>query len=392
MSEDDLDLKLAARRLAWCQGYATRVNVPLRSYVEKRAGRPGYQEYTDLDLLAISTTASGRVESQIFDCKSTTTKTTERTFWLRGVADFFGATDAWMLRPAEVTDASRQLASKLQLGVLTKNDLEVLTAIAAGGDSMGPAIERLFDVGIIGKIRTAFSTLDKRLHNLNDYISYDYWVYEPYQNLAQMVAHLRSAARYMDGRSPVHTALLFDCIWLYVHSLAHASDYIRRTNAGQVYSALLEYFLGGQVAIREKELEPEYFRPLAETLTRMYVRRGVFTAVMRYCEVASANLIDGRRPYLSSALGGEYDEIVGKLMYDVAAFLISNARLAPSFRESVRTITLGIRKDGNTERDSHAHPSVGNESKLQLSFDEDGASGESQHVNSGSVPPVRGDQ
>jgi hypothetical protein len=47
MSEDDIGLKLAARRLAWMQGYATKVNVPLRAYVEKRAGRPGHQEYTE---------------------------------------------------------------------------------------------------------------------------------------------------------------------------------------------------------------------------------------------------------------------------------------------------------------------------------------------------------
>src|SRR3982074_234487 len=101
MSELDLDLKLAARRLAWSQGFATRMNVPLRAYVEKRVGRSGFQEYTDLDVLAIAVSGSGRVESQIFDCKTSRRNTTERTFWLRGVADFFGASDAWMLRPSE---------------------------------------------------------------------------------------------------------------------------------------------------------------------------------------------------------------------------------------------------------------------------------------------------
>lgn len=387
MSENDIDLKLASRRLAWNQGHATKVNVPLRSYVERRAGRPGVEEYTDLDVLAISTSPSGRVQFQIFDCKSTSSRTTERTFWLRGVADFFGASDAWMLRPENVTDASRQLAARLDLGVLTGKDLDTLAAIAASGaltPTGTPAVERLFDPTVIEKVRASRTQIDKRLRNLVDYCSYDYWVYEPYQNLAQMVAHLRGAARAMDGRAPVHHAVLFDCIWLYSLSLARASDYVRRTNASSPYNTLLEYFLGGQVAIREKEMrlkelqrlgagpessiEPDYFRQLVETFARMYVTPKIFTTVMRYCEVAVVNLVDNRRPYLSNALGTEYDPVAAKLLYDLGGFLISSARLSPSFRESVREITLGTRREhtnGDTSRSEH-------DAGTQLSIDDGG--------------------
>jgi hypothetical protein len=203
----------------------------------------------------------------------------------------------------------------------------------------------------------ARTRLDRRLSALVEYISYDYWVYVPHQNLAQMIAHLRTTAKVLDGRPPVHLALIFDCVWLYSLSLAQATDCVRRTNASNPYGALLEYFLGGQVAIREKEVrarelqrispgaevsvEPDYFRQLVETFVRMYVHPGLFTTTMRYCEVATVNLIDGRRPFLSNALGAEHSNVYAKLAYDLGTFLVSSARLSPSFRQSIREIMLG---------------------------------------------------
>ena len=363
MSEKDLALKMTSRRLAWSQGYATRINVPLRSVVEKRPGKSNFEEYTDLDVLAVSTTLSGRVQTQLFDCKSSSNRATERIFWLRGVADFFGANDAWMVRPGPVPAATRQLAGKLHLGVLTNDDLDVLALVQKGSAAahLTPAMERLFDPLVTKKLRESRNTLDKRLANLVEYLNYDYWVYEPHENLAQLPAHLQGAASALDGNSPLHLSLVFDCMWLFVHSLAQAADYVRRTNAAAPEKALLEYFLGGQIAIREKEvrlvglrklsqdanitLEPPYFRALAQTFLRMYVVPASFTRAMRYCEITVANLADNRRPYLSSAAGAEYDEVFAKLLFDVGGFLASTAQLSPSFRTAIRTITLDRRND-----------------------------------------------
>ena len=376
MSEKDLALKLAARRLAWHQGYATKVNVPLRSYVERRSGRPGHEEYTDLDVLAVAITPVGDMASQIFDCKSTSSRTTERVFWLRGVADFFGIDHAWMLRQEAVTDASRQLASRLNLGVVTKEDLDVLDQIASRGvPPYSSGVERLFDASVIEKMRSSRSSLAKGLRNLTEYLNYDYWVYDRYQNLTQLIAHVRSAAPNLQGNNAVHCALLFDCIWLFAHSLAGACRYARTTNAAQPYEALREYTLGGQVAIREKQarlaelqrlapesapksIEPDWFDALADVFVRVYVRPTALTNIMRYAEVASANFTDSRRPYLTSALGEEYEPVSAKLMNDVGQFIIASARLSPSFRDTVSSVALAMREDQNQREDGEGKGEV----------------------------------
>ncbi len=132
--------------------------------------------------------------SQVFDCKSSSNRTTERVFWLRGVADFFDVDDAWMLRESEVTEASRQLAGKLRLGVLTRQDLEVLLAMTSVGAPSAP-VTRLFEASTAEKTKQAFTGLDSRLGPLSDYLRYDNWIYSSERNLAQMVVHLQGLPR-----------------------------------------------------------------------------------------------------------------------------------------------------------------------------------------------------
>uniref|UniRef100_UPI003F588B1F SDR family NAD(P)-dependent oxidoreductase n=1 Tax=Mycolicibacterium obuense TaxID=1807 RepID=UPI003F588B1F len=125
MSELDLGLKVASRRLLWRMGFTTRVDVPLRAFVPPSASRRGarYETFTDLDVLGIAVAPGFALRSVISDCKTTQRGSTERMFWVRGVSDFFAADDAWMVRTGGVTAASRQLAARLGISVLEPTDL-----------------------------------------------------------------------------------------------------------------------------------------------------------------------------------------------------------------------------------------------------------------------------
>ncbi len=155
--------------------------------------------------------------------------------------------------------------------------------------------------------------------------------------------------------------MLFDCTWIYLLTLARAAEYVRRTKTSQVYNTLREYFLGGQIEIREKEarlsatrrlsphldtnLTPEYFDPLAETFARLFVRQRSIVDGMRYCEVAIASLIWGRRPSILTAFGEDYDVVSAKLLLDVIQYLASSAKLSPSFRVLAREMIMDPSKE-----------------------------------------------
>ena len=52
----------------------------------------------------------------------------ERMFWVRGVADFFSADEAFMVRSSAVPTAARALSNRLGVGVLDPDDYAALAA------------------------------------------------------------------------------------------------------------------------------------------------------------------------------------------------------------------------------------------------------------------------
>ncbi len=138
MSELDLGLKVASRRLLWRMGYTTRLDVQLRGVwgpgrpdrASERARRGAQPEsFTDLDVLGLGFAGGSRLHSAIVDCKTSPGGSTGRMFWVRGVADFFAADDAYMVRDSVVSDAARQLTTRLGITALTSDDLGRLEAL-----------------------------------------------------------------------------------------------------------------------------------------------------------------------------------------------------------------------------------------------------------------------
>ena len=103
-------------------GFSTRLDVVLRGH-ERADGGPT-ETFTDLDVLGVSVATGYRLSTTIADCKTgKSDKPTARMFWLRGVADLFGADGAMLVRDLEVLDSTRQLSARLGITVLPSVDL-----------------------------------------------------------------------------------------------------------------------------------------------------------------------------------------------------------------------------------------------------------------------------
>ncbi|MBA3618045.1 MAG: hypothetical protein H0W56_00310 [Acidothermales bacterium] len=369
MSELDLGLKVASRRLLWRMGFATRVNVPLRAFVPSgQSSRARYETFTDLDVLGLAVAPGFAVRTVIADCKTSAGRSTERMFWIRGVADFLSADDAWMVRSGGVTAASRQLSSRLRISVLEPSDLERLEEYHP---TTLPLIEDgfsfLFEEQAVAKYMKAFGQLDKKLNRLLEYRQFDYWVYDEHRNLVQLVAHLADAAKHLDPDHPVHRALFFELAWLYALSLFRAAVHVRAVHVTDVDTALREYLFGGQVALQEKEqlaaalnrlapkqlpapsgagMLPAWYSLLLELLTRHLRRPQVANAELRYAEwVAEAQLARVSQP-VAAIYGSSFDPVAAKLLADVCGFLVTVGRLQPEFRTTARDYLAQPVSDG----------------------------------------------
>jgi hypothetical protein len=116
-SERDLPLKAQMRRLFWTMDCTTSFDVKLRAYITGEQRAAGPQEFTDLDVLSIGFSPSGKPHLTLADCKTARARAVERMFWLRGVSEFFVADEAFIVRSNAVPAAARTLSMRLGVGV-----------------------------------------------------------------------------------------------------------------------------------------------------------------------------------------------------------------------------------------------------------------------------------
>lgn len=361
MSELDLGLKCGVRSLLWAMGFTTRLDVELRGTpVPGGSTRSSASEtYTDLDVLGVNVSALGHATTVIADCKSgRRDKPTARMFWLRGVADFFQADRAMLVREHDVNDGTRQLAARLCIDVLAPHDLlktQELYPPAVVADS---PLAVLFDRGQVAAHLSAFTGLDRRLAPLLEYAQFDYWLYDRHRNPTQLVAHLRDSGRLLDSRNPVHRGLLFDLAWEYILTLVYAIEHIRGAFVNDVDRGLQEYLFGGPLGLREK-LEtaamlrtiapkgervdhlPSYYGQLRELIARLMRRPATTQTMLRYAEAAAALTLARQATALPDAFAGSFDPVAAKLTADVVGFLVAAGDLDPHFRNHARTVLMG---------------------------------------------------
>lgn len=378
MSEADLALKMASRRLLWRMGFSARIDVPLRAVVPHVAGRRSssrYETFTDLDVLGVTITPGFALRAVICDCKTSPRGSTERMFWIRGVSDFFEADDAWMVRSGGVTAASRQLAARLRISVLEPADLTKLEGYHPTDlDLVEGPLRVLFDEEHVAEYMKRLTEQDKKLGPLIEYRQFDYWVYEEHRNLIQVVAHLEQVRKNLEARQPAHRALFMDCAWLYALSLARAAQHVRAVHVSDIDTALRQYLFGGQIALQEKQqlayelqrmlarrvsategsgLLPPWYGDLLELLTRHLRRPTKITEELRYAEWLAEAAMHKYPANPVDAFRATFDSVAAKLLADVCGFLVRAAQLDPGFRtfaQSALSMTggMGARNDADT--------------------------------------------
>lgn len=377
-SERDLPLKVEMRRLFWSMGCSTRLDVKLRAYVAGDERGPGWQEFTDLDVLAVGFSPGGQVHLSLADCKTSKRSAIERMFWVRGVAEFFAADEAYLVRSQSVPAAARSLSTRIGVGVLDPDDYVALArTFPTELDLKDGPLRCLFDLGGIRRQANLIG-LDRRLDSLIEFIRYDYWIYEPYRNVTQVIAHLAEAASVLEPKNPQHLSLFFDVAWLYAFALAQAAHRVRSSRMADVPTAVRTYVAGGELATREKAqlaellkqmgiavnarntVMPPYIDPLIELVNRLLKLPMELGEVLRYAEYLTTAAIVGERATVGVAFGqAKVRPFAAQLLASICGFLVTSTGMRPEFRTEARErlvvdLTGGVpaSRRGNESADS----------------------------------------
>lgn len=355
MTERDLSQKLEVRKIFWAMGASTRLNVKLGSLAAPKTskGRAASDEWTDLDVLAVQYSPLANTTYAIADCKTTKARAAERVFWVRGVADLFGATTVYMARESDLAPNARQLALRLNVAALDPADRVRL--LEHSGTAALPIAGDFFAADRQVRIESILSGAPVALEKLDRYRRAFYWVFPRYRNLTQLPAYLEEASRLFNVADRWAHLVLLDLAWLYLVTVCHTIDQITRLQLAALATSLRQTVVGGEQEMREKQvlaeklrlvmnsvaadsresipdvpLLPAYFEDLVDLVSRAAARRFVLTDSLRAIEFTATETVAAGGASWKQAFP-QADVHAAKLASDVVRFLVRAARLNPAF-------------------------------------------------------------
>lgn len=270
----DLSLKLRLRRVLFSQGYWCPIEVELSHY-EHLGTSVKRQSLTDLDVLGLRFDELFTPHRVVGDCKSGRhVSDANRLFWLRGVMDFFGADQAYILRP-RLDAHARAIAPKMGLRVMDETELTRLEK-TVGADAVGipladPAVHReVSSLWGIDVPRGQKPTGDQLvLKGVYSHLAYSYWYIEPSRRLLTLVGQFESAAHLLKSADPRHVLLAHIGAERLGHCLLDLASHVQAQGAADVPRYARIYLYGGPLGLKDKERFFELLRKATGTAEQL---------------------------------------------------------------------------------------------------------------------------
>jgi hypothetical protein len=266
-ADQDLGQKLRLRRILFTQGYWTPIEVELSQY-ENLGTSVKRRSLTDLDVLGIRYDRLLDPHRIVGDCKSgRNVADVGRLFWLRGVMDYFGADQAYFLRP-QIDTHARTIAPKLGLRVLDDAGLAQVEKTLDVDSYPIPLADlaiqqQIADLwGIVVPAGGKPSDDQLKLKGVYSYLSYSYWYIERYRNLLVLLSQFEGVAPLLDAADSRHVLLCHVGVERFAHCLLDLADHVQAQGMNDVVKYSRNYLYGGPLALKEKE---RFFELLART-------------------------------------------------------------------------------------------------------------------------------
>lgn len=305
MSNDqnkDIHLKLKFRKILFSQGYWSPVEVELSQFEDSGTSLKR-KSLTDLDVLGFRFDRFFLAHTIVGDCKTgKNVSDVQRLFWLKGVKDYFGADQAYLIH-STIGNHARGIAPKLGLRVLDDKALSELEKILdihnyplpLDDISMHENIENLWGVKVKkGEKPNKDQLLLKKVYT---FLSYFYWYVEPHRNIFRIINSFSEVAHLLDESIPEHVLLAYVGLERFTHSLLRASMEIMSQGGINIQRDFRHYLYGGPLSLREKEeffkllrsltdsdqqLDPHYYNDVVELLGRMIINPHGASDVLRH--------------------------------------------------------------------------------------------------------------
>jgi hypothetical protein len=301
-TDQDLPLKLRVSRLLFAMGYWSPIEVELSQY-ESSTLYITRRSLTDLDVLGVRFDELFSKRSVVADCKSgKNISDVNRLFWLLGIKNYFGADQAYFVRP-KIDSHAKAIAPKMGVRVLTEPDLALLEksynldslALPLTDLTVHTQITDLWGISVPKGEKPSDDAL--QLKSVYSYLRYSFWYIEQHRNLLTMIGNFERIAHLLDPKEPRHVLLAYVGAERFAYSLLDVASHVQAQGGSEIKRHARTYIYGGSLAIKEKEqfiellnkvagqneaLDPPALEDVLELLGRLIRNPQGATDVLRY--------------------------------------------------------------------------------------------------------------
>lgn len=246
VKDKDLNLKLRLMHYFWNLGYFVRPNIPLYRY---RKGERTTRLFTDIDVLAIKHLAL--CDPVITVCSAKTGKEGDpaQVFWLAGVMDYFGATNAYYIRTKAGTETIKQISKKLKILPLNEHEFKILESNLGIKANKVPF---MFTLECYENTNMFFNMVKEKKRRIYNYLTERYWIDAPNYQLMRTLSCAQDLARAnLQGNSKLF--MKYYCASLFSSSLTRVLNFVITSPINLMRERLETELMGGEIAQIEKE-------------------------------------------------------------------------------------------------------------------------------------------
>ncbi len=235
----DYPLKLLAASTLGACGYYCRLNVIVSATNEK-----GLSNITDIDTLAIRYDLTFKPHLIAISCKSGTNfNVAHEIFYLRGVLDYIGNGEGLILSQHKTIPLHlRNHASKLGISGLNGPQIEEWKKSLSKDYS---------DPGYFDSARHSEYLKDMKNvlpgNSLLPFLNADFWYFNDYRNIQNLIAHFRRIENQLDGRNRAHTILFIEAAAHFCLAMFDLCRHINQMGTERIRDVLSPYLFGGSM-------------------------------------------------------------------------------------------------------------------------------------------------
>lgn len=358
MYSDDKDFKqkVKMQKIFWTMGMWSRIDIPIVIYEDdSQRGKMKKHYLTDIDVYCENIQKDFSVEKSIADCKSgSNVKIFERLFWVRGVKEYFGATQAYLVK--------KSISSKAKLF------MPKLEIIGVDNDTLSE-FEKIYHTNALPLYsETYYCELDKIIleydneyKKIFDYLVTRYWFTELNVSMKVLLSMLEKRDFYktLDKNNRNHRFLLMEVCIMFARTVLACCRYVLTRDVINIQQSVMEYIHGGVDGFNSKMnmvreinnglkdvlydvslgkrvlIQPPYFNDLVKLIAVILGETNNVKDILRYMEIMQHEIVLGVKFDYNECMGNDYSLIGHKLAKDIVRFYLKENNINVCFFDDI---------------------------------------------------------